>query len=129
MLQVLSQLLDYVISDERLERFLSEVLVNAWAVAGFGGQPNASISRFTANAPARPGGALYERFLDAVVGHVADLGGTFRCEAIGRPAIMIAECLRPRGDRTRSQCSSNRVWNFLRTEVPARRSEGSRGSP
>ncbi|GAQ92341.1 hypothetical protein KFL_009860010 [Klebsormidium nitens] len=36
------------------------------------------VSRVAVNARARPGGALYERFLDAMAGHVADLGGAFQ---------------------------------------------------
>ncbi|GAQ83764.1 hypothetical protein KFL_001610050 [Klebsormidium nitens] len=59
--QVLSELLEFLISNERIDCFLSET--------------GSSVSRLAVNEHARPGGLLIERFVDAMEGHVADLGG------------------------------------------------------
>ncbi|GAQ88155.1 hypothetical protein KFL_004040150 [Klebsormidium nitens] len=83
--QVLSELLDFLTSEERIHKFLSEIDFAANPVQWFPSLTACAaktgtlrISRITVNARARPGGALYARFLDAMARHVADLGDALR---------------------------------------------------
>lgn len=75
-LQILTEVLNSVTSEERIDGFLQG------AIAGPLLHPFSSnkvleprVSRVDMNKQAQPGGTLYKRFLKAMGGHVADLGG------------------------------------------------------
>ncbi|GAQ87652.1 hypothetical protein KFL_003680020 [Klebsormidium nitens] len=78
--QVLSELLNNATSEDRISRFLSETDFSQPVQWYSQSEPvtrtgTLRVSQVAVNERARPGGGLYERFLDAMAGHVSKLGG------------------------------------------------------
>ncbi|GAQ82991.1 hypothetical protein KFL_001310210 [Klebsormidium nitens] len=81
--QIISELLNFLTSEERINEFLSKIDIGCQPVHYYSPGLVAKcgtlrVSRVAVNERARPGGALYERFLTTMVGHVADLGGALQ---------------------------------------------------
>lgn len=72
LLQVLSELLNFLTTEERIAGLLSTMTPNCTKTGTL------RVARVTLNERAQPGGALHERLLDTMVGHVAELGGKVR---------------------------------------------------
>lgn len=80
LLQVASELLNFLTSEGRMYAFLSKIDLGCQPFQWYS-RPHKlrtgilRVSRVVVNERALPGGALYERFLNTMEGHVADLGG------------------------------------------------------
>lgn len=81
-MQVCMELLNFVTSEQRIHAFLSTIDLSRQPVQWCSSGPTASfhtgtlrLSGIAVNERARSGGALYQRFVDTMAGHVAELGG------------------------------------------------------